>query len=173
RRNDLVTAVRTSAVAAIHTGAMTAPNVVTRLRERKFAIFERLALFILAQFPAETSQLVAAELFSDLERLRDDFDRGEFGRLVAAGFAHLSPEAQRRILELIESGPDVVEFRERAEGRGFVITDAHVRRYVLQWQTQFTDVIHVPEELNERYAQWKAELAAVVASLEPAPAALT
>ena len=56
----------------------------------------------------------------------------------------------------------------RAEGRGFVITDAHVRRYVLQWQTRFTEVIHVPEDLRERYAQWTEELAAVKASLEPA-----
>ncbi|MEA2328610.1 MAG: hypothetical protein QOE68_3569 [Thermoanaerobaculia bacterium] len=173
RRNDLVTAVRTSAVVAIRGGQMTAADVVTRLREVKLAIFERLALFILAQFPAKTSQLVAAELFSDLERLREDFDRGEFGMVVAAGFPHLSSEDQRRIVQLIESGPDVAEFRERAEGRGFVITDAHVRRYVLQWQTRYTEVLHVPEELRERYAQWKEELATVVTSLEPPPATRT
>ena len=173
RRNDLVTALRTSAVAAVRTGAVTAAEVVMRLRERKFAIFERLALFILAQFPSEASELVAAELFSDLERLRDDFDRREFGMVVAAGFPHLTRDYQRRVVELIESGPDVAEFRTRAEGRGFVITDAHVQRYVLQWQTRFTEVLHVPEDLRERYAQWTAKLAAVKVILEPAPVTRT
>lgn len=168
RRNDLVTAVRASAVAAVRAGAVTAANVVKRLREQKFAIFERLALFILAQFPAEAAELVTTELFSDLERLRDDFDRREFGMVVAAGFPHLTRDDQRRVVELIALGPDVAEFRARAEGRGFVITDAHVRRYVLQWQTRFTDVIHVPEDLRERYAQWTEELAAVKVRLEPA-----
>jgi len=173
RRNDLVTAVRMSAVAAIGARQMTATDAVTRLRERKLAIFERLALFILAKFPEETLQLVAEELFADMERLRDDFNRREFGMVVAAGFPYLSTEDQRRIVKLIQSGPDVAEFRERAEGRGFVITDAHVQRYVLQWQTQFTEVIHIPEELSEQYAQWKEKMTAVVTTLEPAPAART
>lgn len=173
RRNDLVTAVRLSAVAAVHAGAATAADVVKRLRERKLAVFERLALFILTQFPAETSQLIAAELCSDLERLRDDFEQREFGMVVAAGFPHLSFENQRRIVELIEAGPDVVEFRERAEGRGSVITDAHVRQHVLQWQIRFAEVVRIPEKLSQRYAQWKEELTVVAARLEPVPAAPT
>ena len=175
RRNDLVTAVRTAAVAAIRAGAMTAAKAVKRLRERKLAIFDRLALYILAQFPAETVELIAIELLSDLDRLRDEFDHREFGMVVAAGFPHLSAHDQRRVVELIDAGPDVGAFRERAEGRGFVISDAHVTRHVLQWRTQFTEVIleHAPEDLRARYRQWKEELAKVAASLEPAPATRT
>lgn len=173
RRNDLVTAVRNSAIAAVRAGAATAADIVTRLKERKFAIFERLALFVLAHFPAEASDLVATELLSDFERLRDDFDRREFRMVVTAGFPHLTTADQRRVVELIESGPDVAEFRTRAEGRGYEITDAHVRRYVLQWQIRFTEVIHEPEDLRERYAQWTKELAAVREILEPLPVTRT
>jgi hypothetical protein len=110
RRNELVTAVRTMAVAAVRAGVATAMEIVTRLRERKLAIFERLALFTLAQFPAEAPDLVASELLSDLDRLRDDFDRREFGMLVAAGFPHLAPDDQWRVVKLICSGPDVERF---------------------------------------------------------------
>jgi hypothetical protein len=136
RRNELVTAVRNTALAAVRAGVASAADIVQRLREKKLTIFDRLALFILAQFPADTVDLVAAELLSDLERLREDFDRGEFGTLVVTGFPHLPTEDQRRIVELIHSGPDVDAFRERAEARGLTITDAHIRRYVLRWQTR-------------------------------------
>jgi hypothetical protein len=175
RRNELVTAVRTSAVAAVRAEAASANDIVTRLRARKLAIFERLALFILSQFPAATADLVATELFSDPERLREDFDRGEFGLVVAAGFPHLATRDRDRIADLIRSGPDVNAFREGAEARGFTITDAHVRRYVLHWQTRFVERIieHAPDELRERYASWKRELANVTATLEPAPATRT
>lgn len=175
RRNELVTAVRTMAVAAVRAGVATAMEIVTRLRERKLAIFERLALFTLAQFPAEAPDLVASELLSDLDRLRDDFDRREFGMLVAAGFPHLAPDDQWRVVKLICSGPDVESFRERAESRGFVVTEAHIQRHVLQWQTRFAEAVleHAPTELRNQYTSWKEELANVVAALEPAPALRT
>lgn len=175
RRNELVTGVWIMALAAIETGAATSTEIVTALKEQKLPIFDRLALYVLAQFPGDAPEVVASELLSDWDRLRDDFDRREFGILLARGFPHLARDDQRRIVDLIDSGPDVDAFRERAESRGFVVTDMHIRRHVLQWQTRFVETIleHAPEDLKQRYGAWKNELPIVSAALEPPPAALS
>ena len=128
-------------------------SLLDLLGTRKWSIFRRLSLDLLARSTADEpeirTQLTDPAVFDDLQ-LRPEYDR-----LLTAAFAALAAEAQQAILAMVERGPSHVdghiEWVRQAQGRE--PTDEELQTYIEIWQRDRLAPIagQLPKEWNHRY----------------------
>ena len=129
------------------------------LGTRKWSIFRRLSLDLLARSTADEPeiriQLTDPAVFDDLQ-LRPEYDR-----LLAARFAALDGDAQQAILAMVERGPSHVdrhiEWVRQSQGRE--PTGKELQTYVAIWQRDRLAPIagQLPEEWTHRYEEFVAD----------------
>jgi len=100
----LISAVRDVARHLVDNGIMTVQDIVQLYKEKRWRVFQRLALHLLRAFPDHAPNLVVAyladrSLFMDLEV------RHEYALLLHDRYAHLPPDIQATILGWIDEGP--------------------------------------------------------------------
>jgi len=155
-RNLLVSGVRDAAIFLVSEGRASVAQVIEALERRRFKVFRRIELHVLAKF-AEQADKVFVQCLTDRD-LFDDVDlRYEYVQLLQKGFPYLSLEAQKTILGWIEAGPDIEHFREREElNKGSAPSDKEIKRYREVWQRDWLariGVDNLPEEWQGRYYQ--------------------
>lgn len=123
------------------------------LSTRKWSIFRRLSLDLLARLTADEPeirlQLTDPAVFDDLQ-LRPEYDR-----LLTARFATLDSDAQQAILAMVERGPSHVDGHIEwvRQAQGGEPTDEGLKTYIEIWQRDRLAPIagQLPEEWNRRY----------------------
>ena len=111
--NPLVTALRRAAQEIAKKRPAPLRDVLRCLGSRRWTVFRRLSLYLLAEFPDAAPEDLQAALF-DRESLEDwSLDR-EWHLLLAAGFSRLSAPGQAQLLGWILEGPTIPD-GERAE----------------------------------------------------------
>jgi hypothetical protein len=103
-RHSLTDAVRDAASSLAGGGGTRVAAVVAVLESQPRTIFRRIALRLLAHFPAQVPDL-AAERLTDAALSSDWRLELEYLRLARAGAAGLDPAHLRRLLTLIDGGP--------------------------------------------------------------------
>ena len=128
-------------------------ELVKKLESRPGQIFHRIALYLLRVFPDNARHLIAERLTN-----RDLFDhtscRHEYAKLLERCFSILSAQQQQLILEWIEEGPDLEEFKKtQGELHGDKPTDEDAKRYKKYWQAKRLKWFEksLPEEWKIRY----------------------
>lgn len=123
------------------------------LGTRKWSIFRRLSLDLLARSTAEETEI--RNQLTDRAAFDEPQVRPEYDRLLTARFATLDAEAQEVILAMVEQGPTHVdghiEWVRQAWGRE--PTDEELRTHVGIWQRDRLGPIagQLPEEWTQRY----------------------
>ena len=100
----LVTAVRDAAVQLIVADPGRLSATVVSLEARRWAIFQRLALFLLERFAEHEPSLVASRIL-DRSRLESAHLEHEYARLLRKWFSRLDSEQRKAFLALIQMGP--------------------------------------------------------------------
>lgn len=123
------------------------------LGTRKWSIFRRLSLDLLARSTAEETEI--RRQLTDPAVFDEPQVRPEYDQLLTARFATLDAEAQQVILAMVERGPSHVdghiEWVRQAQGRE--PTDEELRTYVEIWQRDRLGPIagQLPEGWTQRY----------------------
>jgi len=103
-RGDLVTAVRRSSEFLVQDGGLSLAAVIEILRDRKWLVFDRLALHLLARFPDCDREATRVALLEPNVMDSDEF-RVEYTKLVGAGFPLLSEADRAAFVRAILAGP--------------------------------------------------------------------
>jgi hypothetical protein len=139
-RDELITAIIRAGERAIDSDAKSVTEVLSLLDAQTEPIFRRIALHIVSRHPQGLGDRIEREL-GDLEELVDS-DRNEHRLLLKAAFPHLPVAAQHRLCEMIDTGPDLVEFSERIRSwRGSQPSEDELEAYRLRWQTDLGELI--------------------------------
>lgn len=101
----LVSFTRDIAVAIVESDPSRLGQVVEDLESRRWEIFRRLALYLLARFGVAHAPDLVAKHVLDRRSLRSERLTHEYGQLLRVAFPRLSRDHQARILALIEAGP--------------------------------------------------------------------
>ena len=102
----LVAAVRDAALALVEEDSANLAVVVERLRDRRWHLFTRIALYVSAERPGADPAL-AQELALDPALLKEGALDRERDQLLAAVFADLSLSQRNAYLSRIEAGPEI------------------------------------------------------------------
>ena len=162
RRDELVSAVRDSAEAAIQSNAIGVADVIAALDDRKPAVFARIAQFLLSRFPDQMGERIAADL-QDLDLLVGSAI-DERRELLRRGFRYLLDARKAEVIDAIERGPNLDDFKERVQAwRGTPATDQEIRSYALRWQTDLGELIvdTAGTAFAESHARRRTELDAI------------
>lgn len=147
-KSILVSAVRDTASYLIESGTAKTADLVTQLEERKWSIFERLALHLLCVF-GDKSPGDVAEKLTDRSRFYDVLIRHEYTMLLKRRFRQLSRSDRHTILGWIDSGPE-----------GEPPKDANPQIYRDAWRRNKLSFIaeSLPRQWAQRYQTLVAEL---------------
>jgi hypothetical protein len=133
-KNVLVDAVREAAKSLAQSRVEDVPRIVERLEARRWHVFRRLGLYLLARFAEHAPDLVTRRL-TDRELFEESWARHEYALLAEAAFGRLAEGAQNTVLGWIEQGPDVEAFRRNQhEFWGRSVTEDDITRYREMWQ---------------------------------------
>lgn len=102
RRDLLVAAINGGAGSLVESGAVPLRDVVTALTVDGRAIFKRIALHVISEYPEPE---VAAEWLGDEEVFRDRNLEREYAELARAAFAPLEDDRKQQIFGWIHAGP--------------------------------------------------------------------
>jgi hypothetical protein len=102
----LVAAVRDAGLALVDEDNANLAVVVERLRDRRWHLFARIALYLMAERPGADPAL-AQELALDPLLLKDGALDRERDQLLVAVFGDLSPSQREAYLSRIEAGPEI------------------------------------------------------------------
>jgi hypothetical protein len=155
----LIDALRDGCALIIGERADLAPAILGELLRRDLLIFKRIAMHLLARFPGPAPEPLEELLLdrSGLESIPLWHERRELER---AGFRHLSPDARRRFLKQIDSGPDLESFRRWSEAPP---SEESVREYVRRWRRE-----HLALIADDLPPDVRADFDAIVAEHGPA-----
>jgi hypothetical protein len=146
-KGNLVSAIRDASVRA---GAADVREVLRILEERRWPIFGRLALHLLAALGTRAPREVVEERLTD--RARWDRDDHEYRVLLHESFAKCSGPGQRKLLEWIDVGPDRAALQKQLEAwRGRPATEAEVTRAAKEWQLE--RLIPIRDNLDRNWAE--------------------
>lgn len=149
----LVVAIRDSAERIIQSGQATIEEAVNFLEQRRWKVFQRIALHLLRVF-CEQAETLAMERLMNRALLEDFQVHHEYALLLREYFPSLSQEAQATILGWIEAAPDEEGYRRQAEATGAVPSDEEIISYREIWQLQLLAWIgreNLPPEWQARY----------------------
>jgi len=159
-KDSLVTSVRDAAESIIQTESGNIKELVERLEFRPWRVFYRIALHLLRCFPDASLELIAERLTD-----RDLFDEGayrhEYTLLLEDCYSLLSPQQQKVILDWIEQGPDLEEFKKMEEEfTGTRPTDEEAQRYRRYGQRDRLAWFKksLPKKWKQRYEKLVTEL---------------
>ena len=156
----LVSAVRDAAAQIAGNDPATVPALVQALEDRRWRIFHRVALHLLAEFSHHAPELVAQRL-TDRARFDDVGLRHEYTVLAQKCFASLSEEDKRKILSWIEEGPDLTKYKAGREAwTGQPPRDEEAGRYARLWRRDHLAPLSgdLPPEWAHFYDELVAEL---------------
>lgn len=156
----LVSSIRDATIQIIKKEPTSAPFIIDGLEQRRWSIFQRLALHILWVFPFGNERLIEERLtdhtrFDNLELWH------EYSMLAQNQFGNLRSDAQNKILKWISDGPDHTRFTKNHEKRtGNPPTKDEVDLFVKNWQLRKLAPINasLPTEWKRRYAELTKEL---------------
>lgn len=152
-KDILVSGVRDAAERLAQTNMANVPEIVQVLEERPWLIFHRIALHLLRRFPEAAPDLVAARL-TDRALFDDPSLRHEYVLLMGERFGALTTGQQQIILDRIQQGPDLQQFKEAQEQwTGKRPTDEDAARYRKIWQRDRLAWLkaHLPADWKQRY----------------------
>jgi hypothetical protein len=131
-KSILVIAVRDAALRYASGGASEVDAVINDL-EQGSTTHTRIALHVLAN--TDHGGELASDRIADRDLFDDHRIRHEYANLLRSRFKHVGEDAQNRVIEWIESGPDVDWYRERRiERDGTEPSEDDVRRYADLWR---------------------------------------
>lgn len=133
-KDHLVTAVRDAAEHLVRRNPEKVAHLVTRLEAEGWPVFHRIALHLLRCFPDAAHHLIAERL-TDRNRFENTDLHHEYVLLARDCFGRLDKEGQEEILDWIEKGPDLEEWREYwGKATGKIPPDLDEQRYKRVWQ---------------------------------------
>lgn len=158
-RDALVAGVRDAAEQVVRCDVTVLARVVAELESRRWVVFRRLALHLVATF--SESSLKAAEAKLTDRSLFDDLTvRHEYYRLAHASFAVLSPTGQETLLSYIEQGPDMQDAaRWLSDALHREPSEEELVRYRRTWQLKHLSALKhaLPPVWAERYREWSTK----------------
>lgn len=159
-KNILVTAIRDAALLLVRENKANVKEIVNILENRSLWVFKRIAVHLLHHFPNAAPDLIISQLTN-----RTLFDNPskcpEYVRLLSEHFGNLPLEQRQKILDWIETGPDVqLYIKRREQNTGKRPTDKEVESYRKHWQRERLAWIksHLPEDWKSRYESLVTEL---------------
>ena len=160
--DPLISAVVDAAIYLVKNNQASVSDVVTVLEQRKWRLFQRIALHILRLFGDRGSDLVAQKLKNPVSHDHSGSVR-EFWMLAESQFKTLSPSDKQPLLDWIKTGPDLEAFRRRwEEFTGQPVTEENAAKYGGRWRRDRLAVLN--DGLSE---EWKREYETLVAELGP------
>jgi hypothetical protein len=137
-------------------------DILGVLTAQKWLIFRRLAIHLVRKYAATNSQQLQA-YFTDRVLFEEIGARHEYALLLRERCEDLPDDVVDTVFRLIETGPDVEEWKKEEESSGKYPNDEDCRRYVQIWQRErlawFQDRIPV---------RWSAHFADTLTKI-PAP----
>lgn len=159
-RELLVSAVRDAAERVARNGSAFVGPVVVALEARRWRVFQRIGLHTLRLFTAVAPDLVQERLVN--HALFDEPGvRHEYYYLAKAGFPQLGETDKQKILDWIERGPDVEEFKGWYQNtRNDQPTEDIVSEYLRRWQRDKLAAISesLPDTWKRKYDEFVGEL---------------
>jgi hypothetical protein len=130
----IISAVRDAAERIAKSDRTKVQNLVSRLENRRWHVFQRLALHLLRLFPDPAFPMIVNRLTN-----RELFDsttlRHEYVLLLRSQFAKLRPEEQAKILDWIEKGPNTERFLQNQTELGEKEpSEEEIKKHVRWWQ---------------------------------------
>ena len=167
-RNILAMATRATAESLLRGGHVELGPLVEGLESRRWLIFRRLALYLLATTTSAPREMVALRLTHE-SSFRDGNLKNEYEALLHTGFVRLTPEEQGIILDWVEAGPKNVQqqIENYETTTGQRATPEDIERHRRRWQCKrlWPCHTHLPQAWRERYVVLMEEFG----ELEPAP----
>jgi len=149
----LISAVRDAVVNIGRSDPGKISQLISALENRKWYVFQRIALHLLRLFP-EVGLPLIAERLTNRQLFDESAFRHEYFLLLRSQFTKLDAEQQSEILQLIETGPDTkIIHDDRKEISGEGPSEEDIRKGVEFWQLEhlapLKDVL--PEVWKRRY----------------------
>jgi hypothetical protein len=152
-RHALVNAVRDAATWLADSQPANMTEIITELELHGWTVFRRISLWLLAQYTEQNPELSAARLV-DPALIADRHIEREYLLLVRAGANSLEPSDVRRLLRIIDAGPQpeaaVVDEEPAAQAAGL---DPESRERIARWQRDRLAALEpvLPSEWDARY----------------------
>ncbi|MEH2102531.1 MAG: hypothetical protein V7K76_22825 [Nostoc sp.] len=128
-------------------------NLLQKLQNHRWRIFDRIALHLIRQFPEQASEkiieiLTQQDRFQFLEKYLSYSH--EHARLLKEQFTNLPSEAQNQIFQWLAEGPvDALEIEEDKR-------DSYIKHWQRDWLSIISD--YLPPELNQFYDRLVQEI---------------
>lgn len=152
-KNALVDAIRAAATDLVDAGTMTVPEAVEDLASRRWLIFRRLALDLLAACGVGAHDLVGRYL-TDPEIVQDEYVEREYLLLARSAQTWLDQRDRDRLLARIDRGPDPSSWiAQHRQQRGEEPSTDLVHAWVEKWQRDRFAAVEqlLPPHLQARY----------------------
>lgn len=154
----LVSALRDAAVQALAERRLSPADVVVALAPYRWNVIRRVLLHALA---GTDNSDVLGPLLLDREQFVHHSPSPEYRNLLTRSFGRLATEAQQQILDWIDQGPDVDDFRalrERVDGE--TPTEEQVSEYVTRWRLRRLELVaaDLSPEWQARRERWIEEV---------------
>ncbi|MEJ5349814.1 MAG: hypothetical protein WHS46_14125 [Desulfosoma sp.] len=153
-KDALVDAVLDALGHIVPSGKATLEEVVNALERRHWKVFQRIALYILREFP-DQGKALAAERLTNRELFEDIDVHHEYVLLLRKFFTRLKPEDRDTILGWIDAGPDLEESKQKREEQTdlplFDDDIAYTRETWKRDRLAWIGPENLPKEWQERY----------------------
>ena len=154
-RSVLAVTVRNIAESILRDGGIEITSLVEGFETRRWLIFRRLALYILASTAPDQRDMIASRLTHE-PTFREENIQKEYNKLLHVGFDYLPPHEQQVILNWVEEGPENVEEEVRnyelLTGRNPRPEDIERHKRRGQWERLWPCHTALPLEWRDRYA---------------------
>lgn len=154
-RSLLAVRIRDVAESLLTDGRVGIAPLIEGLEGRRWLIFRRMALSLLASTDSSPRQMVVSRL-TDEPSFTDRDLRDEYDALLHIGFGQLAPLEQQTILQWVDAGPEDIEARirnyERSTGKQATQEDIEKHRRSWQWRRLWPCRMALPPSWRDRYA---------------------
>jgi hypothetical protein len=149
-RSMLVSALRDTTRRAIEKNQEDLLPILNKLRKHQWSVFERLGLFLLAEFP-EAGLSEIESIAPGLAQLETE-TRHEAAGLLKRAFTLLSGETQERILRAIDAGPDEHDVIDWLQFISTEPTAERIAEYGVAWRAERFSLLQdqLPEPWQDR-----------------------
>jgi hypothetical protein len=160
--DPLISAVVDAAIYLVTSNQAAVSDVVKALEQRKWRVFQRIALHILRLFGDRAPDLVVQELKNPASHDHSGSAR-EFWLLAESQFKTLTLADKKPLLDWITAGPDLDAYRRRwEEFTGEPVSEGNAILYGKRWRRDRLAVVN--DGLSE---EWKQQYETLVAELGP------
>jgi len=158
-RDYIVSAIRDCAVAIAEKQPSAFTEIINLLDEQQWFIFTRILLYLIAVSPSSPIVLIgyfAAQpsLFSEIAV------RHEYSMLLRLRFKVLPLEQQQVVLKMIESGPDLIAYRNAAKfATGQAASNEDTAKFSRRWRFDWLSFIEhdLPQDAKAQYEDLRNE----------------